>query len=101
MVKEAGLSKALRMDFADVLVNAEEAYHMTHSIYILQYQHQLSKRTLSTLGVPYYEPRRDWSTEGSGNLLGILADASATRAYIPKGIVDALLAAMATRGLAD
>lgn len=31
-VNVAGLSKALRMDFEDVLVKAEDAYHITHSI---------------------------------------------------------------------
>lgn len=36
IVKVAGLSKALRMDLADVLVNADEAYHSTHSIYEIQ-----------------------------------------------------------------
>lgn len=33
IVKVAGLSKALRMDLDDVLVRAEDKYHMTHSIY--------------------------------------------------------------------
>lgn len=32
-VRVAGLSKAVRIDFEDVFVNAEDQYHITHNIY--------------------------------------------------------------------
>lgn len=37
-VSVAGLSKAIRIDLEDVLVRAEEVYHMRHRIYVVQRQ---------------------------------------------------------------
>lgn len=99
MVKEAGLSKAFRMDLADVLVKAEDAYHMTHSIYSCKYQHEWpgKRMLLGSLGISYYELGRDGSTKSSGNLVGILAHTPSAHTYVPEGLVDdALLAPMTT-----
>lgn len=102
MVKEAGLSKAFNMDLADVLVTAEEAYHIMHSIYREDmYQHECQQaHAAGYLGISYYEPGRYRRTKSAGDLLSILADTAAAYSYVPERLVDALLARVATSWLA-
>ena len=41
-VRVAGWSKAFKMDFEDVLVSADDAYHSTHRIYVTKHQQPAS-----------------------------------------------------------
>lgn len=101
MVKVAGLAKALRMDFAEVLVSADDAYHMMHRIYRLQISTKAHAAGAPwggmSMGRAYDESRRDGCLKGASDLVGILADTAASSPNIPNSFGDALLSAVAAR----
>lgn len=101
------------MDFEDVLVRAEDVYHIKHSIWTAKYpiSEWTSRRVFAEeicahnsgqvwclVFVTYDELRRDWSPQRVSYLMGILANAAFPRADSPQGITQALLSTMTASG---
>lgn len=99
MVRVAGLSKAFKMDFDDVLVMAEDAYHITQRNYSPDISITVSiggAETGRRGRIAYDELWGDWRAQSISNFVSILANAATAMSNMMKSFRETLLSTMAS-----